>query len=72
LNYVKLEPFKILKKVTEINYKLDLPVKMKIYLVQHITILKPVYKNHELPLYKADIYRGQKKNKLEVQKVIDY
>ena len=33
LNYVKLELFKIRKKVIEVNYKLDLPVKIKIYLV---------------------------------------
>ena len=33
LNYIKLRPFKIKKKVIEINYKLDLLVKIKIYLV---------------------------------------
>ena len=27
-----------------VNYKLDLPVKIKIYLVQYIAILKPAYK----------------------------
>ena len=32
-NYVKLGPFKIKKKITEINYKLDLLIKIKIYLV---------------------------------------
>ena len=33
LNYIKLGPFEIKKKITEVNYKLDLPAKMKIYLV---------------------------------------
>ena len=33
LNYIKLGPFKIKKKVIEVNYKLDLLVKIKIYLI---------------------------------------
>ena len=33
LNYIKLGPFKIKKKVTEVNYKLDLLIKIKIYLI---------------------------------------
>ena len=33
LNHIKLKLFEIKKKVTEINYKLDLLAKMKIYLV---------------------------------------
>ena len=31
LDYIKLGPFKIKKKITEVNYKLDLLAKMKIY-----------------------------------------
>ena len=31
LDYVKLRPFKIAAKISEIMYKLDLPAKMKIY-----------------------------------------
>ena len=44
-------------------YKLDLPAKMKIYSVQHITILKPAYKDVKPLLYKMKIYKGQEKNK---------
>ena len=33
LNYIKLRLFKIKKKVIEVNYKLDLLTKIKIYLV---------------------------------------
>ena len=47
----------------EVNYKLDLLTKIKIYLVQYITILKPVYREHELLIYKIDIYRGREENK---------
>jgi hypothetical protein len=36
---------------------------MKIYLIQYITILKPVYKEHELFLYKVDTYKGQEEDK---------
>jgi hypothetical protein len=45
---------------------------MKIHLVQHIAILKPAYKNHELPLYKTDTYKGQEEDKWEIQKVINH
>ena len=57
LDYIKLRPFKISKKITEVNYKLDLPVKIKIYPVQHVAMLKPVYRNYKPLLYKADIYK---------------
>jgi hypothetical protein len=66
LNHIKLGLFKISKKITEVNYELDLLAKIKIYPVQHITILKPVYRNHELLLYKADTYKGQEEDKWEV------
>ena len=53
-------------------YRLNLPVKIKIYLIQYITILKLVYRNIKLLVYKADIYKGQEKNKQEVLKIISY
>ena len=63
MDYIKLGLFKILKKVIEVNYKLDLLAKIKIYLVQYIIILKLAYREYELPLYKADIYRGREEDK---------
>jgi hypothetical protein len=36
---------------------------MKIYLVQYIIILKPVYREYKLPLYKVDMYKGHKEDK---------
>ena len=44
--------FKIINKVTEILYRLDLLLKMKIYLVYYIAMLEPAHGNHELLVYK--------------------
>jgi len=33
LDYIKIGPFKIVEKILEVMYRLDLLVKMKIYLV---------------------------------------
>jgi hypothetical protein len=63
LDYIKLRLFKILRKIIEVNYKLDLPAKMKIYLIQYIAMFKPAYREYELPLYEADMYRGHKEDK---------
>jgi len=58
LDYIKIGLFKIAVKILEIIYKLNLPAKMKIYLVQHIVMLEPVYKGLALLVYKEDTYRG--------------
>ena len=63
MDYIKLELFKISKKITEVNYKLDLLAKMKIHLIQYIAILKLVYGNYKPLLYEADTYRGQEEDK---------
>ena len=42
--------------------QLDLLIKIKIYLVQHIAILKPGYGEHKLLIYKLDIYKGREKD----------
>ena len=44
--------FKIINKVTEVLYRLDLPLKIKIYLVYYITILKLAYGKHKPLVYK--------------------
>ena len=48
----------------EVNYKLNLLVKIKIYLVQYIVMLRLVYREYELLVYKIDIYRGREKKKI--------
>ena len=44
--------FKIISKIIEISYRLDLLLKIKIYLVYYIVILKPVYRDYKLLVYK--------------------
>ena len=44
--------FKIINKVTEVSYRLDLPLKIKIHPVHYIAILKPVYRNYKPLVYK--------------------
>jgi len=58
LDHVKIGPFKIIERISEVTYRLNLPVKIKIYLVQHIAMLEPVYKDLALLVYKEDTYRG--------------
>ena len=45
---------------------------MKIHPVQYIAMLEPVYREHEPPIYKADMYKGREENKWEVQKIVDH
>jgi len=58
-----LGPFKITIKISEVIYKLNLPAKIKIYLVQYIIILKPAKGKIEPPVYKMDTYKGQEEDK---------
>ena len=50
--------FKIINKVIEVSYRLDLRLKIKIYLVYYIAILKLVYGNYKSLVYKQETYRG--------------
>jgi len=63
LDYIKLGLFKII-------YKLDLPKIIKIYLILYIIILKLVYKNLKLLIYKVNIYKNYKKNLLIIKILI--
>ena len=41
-------PFKIINKIMEVLYRLDLLLKIKIYLVHYITILELAHGNYKL------------------------
>ena len=45
-------PFKIINKVMEVLYRLNLLLKIKIHSVYYIAMLELVYKNYELLVYK--------------------
>ena len=55
--------FKIINKVIEVIYRLDLLLKIKIHLVYYIAMLEPVYGNYKLLVYKQDMYKGRKEDK---------
>jgi len=63
LDYIKIGPFKIVEKILKVMYRLDLLIKMKIYLVQYIIMLKLAYRDLILLVYKKDTYRGQEEDK---------
>jgi len=58
LDYIKIRLFKIVEKILEVIYRLDLPAKMKIYLVQYIVMLELAHRDLVLLVYKKDTYRG--------------
>ena len=64
--------FKVINKVIEVLYRLNLLLKLKIHLVYYIAILKPVYKNHKLLVYKQDMYKGYKEDKQLIKKILQY
>ena len=64
--------FKIINKVIEVLYRLDLLLKIKIYLVYYIAILELVYGNYELLVYKQDMYKRYKEDKWLVKKILQY
>ena len=72
LNYIKIKPFKIISKVMEVLYRLNLPLKIKIHLVYYIAILKLTYKNYKLLVYKQNIYKGHKEDKQLIKKILQY
>ena len=64
--------FKIINKVMEVLYRLDLLPKIKIYLVYYITMLELVYKNYKPLVYKQDMYKGYKEDKQLIKKILQY
>ena len=50
LDFIKLEPFKIIKVLEPVTYKLNLPDSMRITRIRYILILEPA--DPEVPLIK--------------------
>jgi len=69
LNFKRYGPFRIKKKVVTFNYKLDLPVSIKVRIkVFHILLLKPALKG---VLLEKKIKVNANKDKYNVKEVID-
>ena len=58
LDYIKLRLYRIKDKLLEVTYRLDLLVKIKIYLVQHIVMLKLTISKIKPLVYKIETYKG--------------
>ena len=72
LNYIKMGLFKIINKVTEVIYRLDLLLKIKIYSVYYIAMLEPAHRNYELLVYKQDTYKRYEEDKQLIKKILQY
>ena len=69
LDYKYLEPYKVIKRISENNYQLNLPPKVRIYPIFYISLLKNVT-NVKLISTERDNVKVEKE-KYEAKKVLD-
>ena len=62
--------FKIINKIIEVLYKLDLLLKIKIHLVYYIAILEPAYGSYKPLVYKQDTYKRREEDKWLIKKIL--
>ena len=55
--------FKIINKVIEVLYRLDLLLKIKIHPVYYIAMLELIHGNYKPLIYKQDTYKRYKEDK---------
>jgi len=68
LDSKKIRPFKIEKKLSDTNFRLSLPTKMRIYPVFHILLLEPAPANARLEI---QIELDNDEKEWEVEKILD-
>jgi len=68
LDHVKVESFFIKAVKGSINYELDLPKDVRVFLVFHISLLKSV--DPSTPIQETFHYKSQKKNRFKVKKIL--
>jgi hypothetical protein len=68
LDHVKVESFFIKAVKGSINYELDLPKDVRVFLVFHISLLKSV--DPSTPIQETFHYKSQKKNRFKVERIL--
>jgi hypothetical protein len=68
LNHVKVESFLVKKAKRSINYELDLPKNVKVFLVFHISLLELT--NSITPLQNTFYFHSQEKKQYEVEEIL--
>ena len=69
LDYKYLGPYKVTKRISENNYQLDLPPKVRIYLIFYISLLKNAINVEPISTGRNNVKVNEKK--YEAKKVLD-
>ena len=69
LDYKYLKPYKVTKRISENNYQLDLPLKVRIHLIFHISLLKNVINVELINAERNNVKINEKK--YEIKKILD-
>ena len=69
LNYKYLKPYKVIKKISENNYQLDLPPKVRIYLIFYISLFENIINVKFINIKRNNVKVNEKK--YETKKVFN-
>ena len=69
LDYKYLGLYKVIKRISENNYQLDLPLKVRIYLIFYISLLKNVINVKLINAERNNVKINEKE--YEIEKVLD-
>ncbi len=69
LDYVKVGPFLIAEKRSELSYRLELPKDAKVHPVFHISLLEPAHP--DTALQTTFHYESQENQEWEVEKILE-